>query len=126
MPGSSFTTALIPRSFSHGKRDRIFSMTTHTTTQNRRRQNEQDEQHGQDKLFSPAFIISWLINFSMYLVFYLSITVMALYAVQRFSASDAAGGFAASSFVVGATIASARHVSAASASASTATSAVST
>ncbi|MCT1548714.1 MFS transporter [Corynebacterium amycolatum] len=80
-------------------------MTTHTTTQTRHKQNEQDEQRGQDKLFSPAFIISWLINFSMYLVFYLSITVMALYAVQRFSASDAAGGFAASSFVVGATIA---------------------
>lgn len=80
-------------------------MTTHTTTQKRRRQYKQDEQRGQDRLFSPAFIISWLINFSMYLVFYLSITVMALYAVQRFSASDAAGGFAASSFVVGATIA---------------------
>lgn len=94
-------------------------MTTHTTTQNRQRReqnapdgqreqnhlSEQDQQRGQDKLFSPAFIISWLINFSMYMVFYLSITVMALYAVERFSASDAAGGFAASSFVVGATIA---------------------
>ncbi|WP_297454852.1 MFS transporter [uncultured Corynebacterium sp.] len=80
-------------------------MTTHTTTQNRKTARELDQQRGQDKLFSPAFIISWLINFSMYMVFYLSITVMALYAVERFSASDAAGGFAASSFVVGATIA---------------------
>lgn len=83
-------------------------MTAHTTTTTPTKVNSQTnptDQRQQDKLFSPAFIISWLINFSMYMVFYLSITVMALYAVERFSASDAAGGFAASSFVVGATVA---------------------
>lgn len=83
-------------------------MTAHTTTTTPTKVNSQTnptDQRQQDKLFSPAFIISWLINFSMYMVFYLSITVMALYAVERFAASDAAGGFAASSFVVGATVA---------------------
>lgn len=39
------------------------------------------------------------------MVFYLLVTIMALYAVQQFGASDTAGGFASSSFVVGATIA---------------------
>lgn len=82
-------------------------MTTETTT--KKKSSTKAENSGaapkQDKLFSGAFILSWLINFSMYLVFYLLITVMALYAVERFSASDAAGGFAASSFVVGATVA---------------------
>lgn len=82
-------------------------MTTETTT--KKKSSAESENSGgalkQDKLFSSAFILSWLINFSMYLVFYLLITVMALYAVERFSASDAAGGFAASSFVVGATVA---------------------
>lgn len=39
------------------------------------------------------------------MVFYLLVTIMALYAVQQFGASDIAGGFASSSFVVGATIA---------------------
>nr|WP_120491819.1 MFS transporter [Corynebacterium lactis] len=58
-----------------------------------------------ERLITPAFALSWLINVSMYLVFYLLITVMSLYAVERFAASDAAGGFAASSFVIGATVA---------------------
>lgn len=39
------------------------------------------------------------------MVFYLLVTIMALYAAQQFGASDAAGGFASSAFVVGATFA---------------------
>ncbi|ALA68022.1 MFS transporter [Corynebacterium lactis] len=57
------------------------------------------------RLFTPTFLVAWLINFSMFLVFYLLVTIMALYAVKEFSASNAAAGFASSSFVVGATFA---------------------
>ncbi|GAB3591559.1 Multidrug resistance protein MdtL [Corynebacterium faecale] len=63
------------------------------------------EKTGEKKLFTPTFAMGWLINFSFFLVFYYLITVMALYAVREFAASDFAGGFASSSFVVGATIA---------------------
>lgn len=50
-------------------------------------------------------MLAWLVNFSQYLVFYLLVTTMALYAVREFAAGDAASGFASSSFVVGATVA---------------------
>lgn len=56
-------------------------------------------------LFTPTFLVAWLINFSMFFVFYLLVTIMALYAVKEFSASNAAAGLASSSFVVGATFA---------------------
>ena len=56
-------------------------------------------------LITPAFVLAWLVNFSQYLVFYLLVTTMALYAVREFAAGDAASGFASSSFVVGATVA---------------------
>ncbi|MFP7365768.1 MFS transporter [Corynebacterium callunae] len=56
-------------------------------------------------LFTPAFVLGWLVNFSQYLCFYFLVTVMALYAMQQFAVSEAAGGFAASAFVVGATVA---------------------
>lgn len=56
-------------------------------------------------LITPAFVLAWLVNFSQYLVFYLLVTTMALYAVREFAADDAASGFASSSFVVGATVA---------------------
>ena len=59
----------------------------------------------QPRLFTPTFALGWLVNFLFFLVFYYLITVMALYAVREFAASDLAGGFASSSFVVGATIA---------------------
>lgn len=58
-----------------------------------------------DKLFNPTFILAWIVNFAQFLVFYILITTMAVYAVTQFGASDTAGGFAASSFVVGATVA---------------------
>lgn len=57
------------------------------------------------RLMTSGFVLTWLVNFAQYLVFYLLITTMALYAVQEFAASDAASGFASSAFVVGATIA---------------------
>lgn len=56
-------------------------------------------------LFTPAFVLGWLVNFTQYLCFYFLITVMALYAMKNFGASETAGGFAASAFVVGATVA---------------------
>lgn len=57
------------------------------------------------KLVTPVFVLGWLVTFTQYLTFYFLITVMALYAVREFAASDAGGGFAASAFVVGATFA---------------------
>ena len=57
------------------------------------------------QLITPTFVVAWLINFIQYLLFYLLITTIALYAVKEFSASEAASGLAASSFVIGATIA---------------------
>lgn len=56
-------------------------------------------------LFTPVFILGWLVNLTQYLSFYFLITVMALYAMESFAVSEAAGGFAASSFVIGATVA---------------------
>lgn len=57
------------------------------------------------KLITPTFLLSWLVNFVQYLLFYLLVTTTALYAVKEFAASEAASGLAASSFVIGATIA---------------------
>lgn len=56
-------------------------------------------------LITSTFVVSWLINFIQYLLFYLLVTTIALYAVKEFAASEAASGLAASSFVIGATIA---------------------
>lgn len=67
--------------------------------------DEQTEQGGQDpKIFTPTFIMGWIANFLQFLVFYSLITVMALYAVTEFNASNSTGGLAASSFVIGATV----------------------
>lgn len=60
---------------------------------------------GQKKLFTRTFALGWLITFSFYLVFYFLITIMALYAIREFNASDLAAGFASSSFIVGAIVA---------------------
>lgn len=57
------------------------------------------------RLLTAEFTLSWLVNFAQFLIFYLMITTMALYAVERFAASDAESGLAASSFVIGATAA---------------------
>ena len=56
-------------------------------------------------LITPTFVFAWLVNFAQFTVFYLLVTIMAMYAIEQFQASDTAGGFASSAFVVGATIA---------------------
>lgn len=56
-------------------------------------------------IFTVTFVMAWVINFSQYLIFYLLVTTMALYAVKEFAASNAASGLASSAFVIGATIA---------------------
>lgn len=57
------------------------------------------------RLWSAPLVIAWVVNFCLGFVFYLLMTSLALYAVDRFGVSDAAGGFAASVFVLGATAA---------------------
>ena len=58
---------------------------------------------GKPRLMTPTFALAWVANFCQFLVFYLSVTTMALYAVESFGASDTVGGFASSAFVLGAT-----------------------
>lgn len=55
------------------------------------------------QLITPTFVLAWVANFCQFLVFYLFVTTMALYAVESFGASDTVGGFASSAFVLGAT-----------------------
>lgn len=57
-----------------------------------------------ERLISPAFVLAWVVNFLQYLLFYLLVTTIALYAVREFAASQTASGLAASSFVIGATL----------------------
>ncbi|MGC3021419.1 MULTISPECIES: MFS transporter [unclassified Brevibacterium] len=57
------------------------------------------------KLWTKDFIVGIGLNLSMSMVFYLLMTSMAGYAVARFSAGEAAAGFASSSFVLGAVVA---------------------
>ncbi|WP_295626804.1 MFS transporter [uncultured Corynebacterium sp.] len=66
---------------------------------------DQARSQGRQRLITAEFSVAWLVNFFQYLVFYLLVTTMALYAVRQFGVSDAAGGFASSAFVVGATLA---------------------
>lgn len=70
----------------------------------------QEDAHGvardvKEPIFTFTFVMAWIINFSQYLIFYLLVTTMALYAVKEFAASNAASGLASSAFVIGATIA---------------------
>lgn len=58
----------------------------------------------QEKLWSRNFVLAIGTNLFIYIVFYLLMTSMALYAAQRFLASDAGAGFASSAFIVGALI----------------------
>lgn len=53
------------------------------------------------KLFTRDFLLAGLANLFISMVFYLLMTSMALYAVDRFQASDSAAGLAASIFVIG-------------------------
>ncbi|MET1153002.1 MFS transporter [Arthrobacter sp.] len=58
----------------------------------------------QEKLWSRNFVLAIGANLFIYIVFYLLMTSMALYAAQRFLASDAGAGFASSAFIVGALV----------------------
>ncbi|MEB7504879.1 MFS transporter [Arthrobacter koreensis] len=53
-------------------------------------------------LWTRAFSLAIAVNFFISLVFYLLMTSMALYAVERFGASDTAAGLTTGSFVLGA------------------------
>ena len=57
---------------------------------------------GDGRLWSKPFSLAIAVNFFISLVFYLLMTSMALYAVDRFGASDTAAGLTAGSFVLGA------------------------
>ncbi|GAA3287031.1 MFS transporter [Arthrobacter citreus] len=60
---------------------------------------------GGQKLWTTGFVLAIITNFFLSMVFYLLMTTMALYAVERFAASDGASGFASGSFVIGALVA---------------------
>ena len=53
------------------------------------------------KLFTRDFVLAAMANLFISMVFYLLMTSMALYAVDRFQASDSAAGLASSVFIIG-------------------------
>ena len=55
-------------------------------------------------LWTRDFLLASLTNFFIAMVFYLLVTAMALYAVDRFAASDAESGLAVSAFVLGSVV----------------------
>jgi MFS family permease len=57
------------------------------------------------RLWTPGFVLVVCTNFFVTMVFYLLMTVMALYSVERFQANDVGAGVASSSFILGAVIA---------------------
>ena len=57
------------------------------------------------KLWTPGFVLVVVTNFFIAMVFYLLMTTMALYAVERFEANAIGAGVASSSFILGAVIA---------------------
>ncbi|NLF03744.1 MAG: MFS transporter [Actinomycetales bacterium] len=54
------------------------------------------------RLWTRDLVLAFVANFALALVFYALMTTMALYAVERFGASDGSAGLAASIFVIGA------------------------
>ncbi|MFD1506932.1 MFS transporter [Georgenia yuyongxinii] len=57
-----------------------------------------------DKLWSRGFVLACVINLTIATNFFLLMVTMALYAVDRFSASDSMAGLASSMFVIGAIV----------------------
>jgi MFS family permease len=57
------------------------------------------------RLWTRTFLIGIVVNLFMSSVFYLLMTTMAVYAAQRFAASDSQAGLASSAFVIGAVFA---------------------
>jgi MFS family permease len=64
-----------------------------------------DTDEGSQRLWTGNFVLAIATNFCISMVFYLLMTTMALYAVDRFGASDSAAGLASSSFLIGALVA---------------------
>jgi MFS family permease len=64
-----------------------------------------DSDEDSRRLWSGSFVLAIVTNLCMSMVFYLLMTSMALYAVDRFAASDSAAGLASSSFLIGALVA---------------------
>jgi MFS family permease len=60
---------------------------------------------GSQRLWTGNFVLAIVTNLCISMVFYLLMTTMALYAVERFDASDSAAGLASSSFLIGALVA---------------------
>lgn len=60
---------------------------------------------GKQRLWTGRFLLAIATNFFVSMVFYLPMTTMALYAVERFGASDSEAGLASSAFIIGAVIA---------------------
>ncbi|HLS32671.1 MAG TPA: MFS transporter, partial [Brevibacterium sp.] len=58
----------------------------------------------EQRLWTPTFVIGIIINLFMSSVFYLLMTTMAVYAVERFAASDSGAGLASSGFIIGAVV----------------------
>ena len=58
----------------------------------------------EQRLWTRTFVIGIVVNLFMSTVFYLLMTTMAVYAVDRFSASDAGAGLASSGFIIGAVV----------------------
>jgi predicted MFS family arabinose efflux permease len=54
------------------------------------------------RMWSRDFSLAIVLNLLLSVVYYLTVTSMALYAIDRFSASDAEAGFASGAFVFGA------------------------
>ncbi|MFH5821280.1 MFS transporter [Georgenia sp. AZ-5] len=59
---------------------------------------------GTARLWTKHFILATGVNFLLSLIFYLLVTTLALYAVERFGASDSEAGLASSAFVIGAMV----------------------
>ncbi|EMY35211.1 major facilitator superfamily protein [Arthrobacter crystallopoietes BAB-32] len=56
------------------------------------------------RLWTRDFVLAIVTNLFISMVYYLLMVSMALYAVERFRASDSAAGFASSSFILGAVV----------------------
>ena len=63
------------------------------------------QHHHPTKLFTRDFVLASVANLFISMVFYLLMTSMALYAVERFNASDSAAGLASSAFIIGSVVA---------------------
>ncbi|GAA4393219.1 MFS transporter [Brevibacterium sp. NPDC049920] len=59
----------------------------------------------QQRLWTRDFVLAFLVNLTMSLTFYLLMTSMAGYAIERFGAADSVAGLASSGFIIGALIA---------------------